>query len=323
MSCRVHHAMAVTGALLAALLAAGSPAVAQVLSQNLIYTSMQPCRLFDTRVAGGALVANTDRQLNAVGVASAGSLSSQGGNPSGCPIPGYDAFSLPQVQAIVVNLAVITPAGTGVLQAWPSDQTKPDSSVMNFTAAEVVLANGVVLPVRQDTQGMDITLVSNVATQALGDVVGYFTDSTPVAGSGHQNVFLGKAAGNPTVATGIASSGFGISALNHNTSGNYNSAFGFFTLSQMTTGSSNTALGSSALGNLATGNFNTAVGYIAGGAYTAGESSNIVIGTAGAAGDHNTIRIGASGSRWRAGRDVHRRDRRRHQLGWHGGVRQR
>jgi hypothetical protein len=126
----------------------------QVLAPNLIYTSMQPCRLFDTRVAGGALVANTSRQFNAVGVSSSGSLSGQGGNASGCPIPGFDPVnSSPQVQAIVINLAVITPSGTGVLQAWPSDQSKPNASIMNFTAAEVVLANGAVLPVRQDAQG--------------------------------------------------------------------------------------------------------------------------------------------------------------------------
>jgi hypothetical protein len=111
MPCRQRHALVFVAAFLPPLFTSGSPAVAQVLAQNLIYTSMQPCRLFDTRVAGGALVANTNRQFDAVGVSSAGSLSSQGGNANGCPIPGFGVSSAPQVQAIVVNLTVVTPSG--------------------------------------------------------------------------------------------------------------------------------------------------------------------------------------------------------------------
>jgi Chaperone of endosialidase len=263
---------------LATLALAGSALSAQVLAPNLLYTSMQPCRLFDTRVAGGELVANTNREFNAVGVSSAGSLSSQGGNPSGCPIPGFDVDFNPQVQAIIINLAVVTPSGTGVLQAWPSDQSEPNASVMNFTAAEVVLANGVILPVRQNVQGGDITLVSNVGTHVLGDVVGYFSAGSPVQGSGAYNLFLGRGAGNPSVST----------ASN-------NMAIGFQSLKLNETGSGNTALGTQAL-YYALGSFNIAVGYNVGNAYTGSEEGNILIGASGVTGESFVTRIGDQGS---------------------------
>jgi Chaperone of endosialidase len=282
---------------LATLALAGSALSAQVLAPNLVYTSIQPCRLFDTRVAGGALVANTVRHLNAVGVSAPGSLASQGGNSNGCPIPGFDSVPEAQVQAIVINLAVITPAGTGVLQAWPTDQSKPNASVLNFTSAEVVLANSVVLPVRQDSQGNDIILESNVGTQALGDVVGYYTVGSPVQGAGIDNLFLGKSAGNPGTATGTSNTAVGAGALSHNTTGSSNTAFGSQAMTSNTNGTTNTAVGLQALSMLAAGGSNNiALGFNAGGQYTTSESSNISIGNVGSTGESNTIRIGTDGS---------------------------
>jgi Chaperone of endosialidase len=297
MRCRQHAVLALASGLLPALLVAGQPAAAQVLTPNLIYTTMQPCRLFDTRVAGGALVANVNRTFNAVAVSAAGSLSAQGGNPNGCPIPGVDLNNTPQVQAIVINLAVVTPSGTGVLQAWPSNLSKPNASVMNFTAAEVVLANGVVLPVRQDQQGMDITLVSNVGTHVLGDVVGYFTAGSPVTDPGKGSLFLGgNGTGNQSVATSGFNTAIGNQTLWVNTTGGFNTALGAGALFSDTTGAANTALGANSLSSLTTGGFNIALGFEAGSSYTSGESHNIVIGNVGARGDNNTIRIGPSGT---------------------------
>ena len=263
---------------LATLALAGSALSAQVLAPNLLYTSMQPCRLFDTRVAGGELVTNTSRQFNAVGVSSAGSLSSQGGDPSGCPIPGFDSYALAQVQAIAINLAVVSPSGTGVLTAWPSDQSEPNASIMNFTKDEVVLANGAVLAVRQDAEGGDITLVSNVGTHVLGDVVGYFSNGSPVQTGGYDNLSLGRRnAGNPGGSTGQRNIAVGPAALRG-----------------MQTGYSNIAVGMLALTGLQTGNSNIAIGDQAGYNYGSNESNNILIGNSGVAGNQNGILIGST-----------------------------
>jgi Chaperone of endosialidase len=296
MQLRQHHILAIASGLLASSFAVPAPAAAQVLARNLTYTSIQPCRLFDTRVAGGALAANTKRTFKAVNVAAAGSLNAQGGNASGCPIPGFDVDGLPQVQAIVINLAVVTPSGTGVLQAWPSDQAEPTTSVMNFTAAEVVLSNGVVLPVRQDAPGADITLVSNVATQVLGDVVGYFTAGSPVQGAGAGNVFLGDGAGNPSVTTGSFNTAIGSSALGSNTTGQSNTAFGDSALVSPTAGNNNTALGTFALGNTTAGANNISVQAQGFEGYGDDESGNILIANAGQEGDSTAVRIGVGGS---------------------------
>src|SRR6202035_743143 len=230
-----------------------------------------------------------------------GNLSGQGGNSSGCAIPGFDANSLAQVQAIVVNLAVITPSGTGVLQAWPSDQSQPNASVRNFTTAEVVLANGVVLPVRQDTQGGDITLVSNVSTHVLGDVVGYFFAGSPVLGSGIGNLFLGVFAGNQFNMTGTGNTGIGYeSAFLLQSAAGFNTAIGYGALFDDTAGNNNTGVGSTALELLATGSNNIGVGSEAGINYTGSESNNIVIGNLGTAGESGVIRIGTGGTHTQA-----------------------
>ncbi len=159
-------------------LALAPAAGAQVLAGNLTYTTLKPCRLADTRVAGGALIPGTPRTFNVVGVGAPGSLASQGGNSNGCPVPGF-VSGVPAVQAVMLNFVAVGPAGGGDLRAWPSDQALPTSSVINFSSfSETVLniANGIAVPVRQDSQGADITVQADArATQLVIDVVGYFS----------------------------------------------------------------------------------------------------------------------------------------------------
>ncbi len=267
-------------------LAAPRPARAQVLSGNAVFNAIQPCRLFDTRGIG-KLAPGVHRTFNAVGVMTAGSLASQGGNPSGCPIPGFSGAG-PQVQAIVINLAVITPGGTGVLQAWGSDQPEPTASVLNFTAAETVLANEVVLPVRQDMQGADITLSSNVTTDVLGDVVGYFASMDHGSNAA-------VAGGLDNLTTGQENTAVG-GALAQITTSSYNTGVGSSEFFNMTASGSdaNTAVGAEAFYSMTGGDHNIGLGYRAG-YYTETGSYNIYIGNTGSSGvasESGTIRIG-------------------------------
>jgi len=57
-------------------MAAAEAASGQPLSEGLIYTALQPCRLIDTRLAGGPLPPGSSgaRTFNVVGVAAPGSL---------------------------------------------------------------------------------------------------------------------------------------------------------------------------------------------------------------------------------------------------------
>ncbi|HTQ80004.1 MAG TPA: tail fiber domain-containing protein [Thermoanaerobaculia bacterium] len=233
------------------------PASAQTLSQNLIYTSLQPCRLADTRSGGGRIQpgAANARTFNAVGVAAPGSLSSQGGNPNGCPVPGF--IDLPQVQAVLVNLVAVVPAGAGDLRAWPSDQTTPNAAVINY-ATGLTIANAVVLPVRQDHPGGDITVQADVsATDLVIDILGYFSAGTPTAAQ--DNLFLGPESGNAAT-SGFQNTAVGAFSLQRNTSGLLNVAVGANALTNNANGVSNTAAGAGALQANTSGSHNTAVG---------------------------------------------------------------
>jgi hypothetical protein len=93
---------------------------------------------------------------------------------------------------------------------------------------------------------------------------------------------------------GIANTATGTAALLSNTTGNFNTATGFSALSANMTGDGNTAIGRYAL-TITTGTGNTALGANAGSALTSG-ANNIDIGVdvIGAAGESNSIRIGAN-----------------------------
>ena len=83
------------GLVLAVMVLVGGGAVeGQALSSNLVFTSLQPCRLFDTRVQNEPLAANTSRTFTVVGGSS--DFAGQGGEPGGCGIPGFVQGS-PQV----------------------------------------------------------------------------------------------------------------------------------------------------------------------------------------------------------------------------------
>jgi hypothetical protein len=248
-------------AVLAALLVSTAAAETQVLVPNLTYTTVKLCRVFDTRSStAGKLIAGVSQTFNIIGGnVTSTTFTGQGGTSGGCSIPGFagDRTGLyPAVQAVVIKLQVVSPSGTGWLAAWPSDQSET-YGVMNYTSG-VTLANTVVLPVRQDSQGADITLQAGATTDALGDVMGYFgNNSTP--GGGAFNVALGRTA-----------------------------------LAAATTADGNVAIGAGALPSLSSGSNNVAVGFGAGTNYSGGEYSNIVIGNLGQASEVSTIRIGNS-----------------------------
>ena len=155
---------------------------AQVLTSDLVFTSVQPCRLFDTRSATNGinqrLTHGVAQTFNVVGTnVTPGYFTGQGGHDGGCGIPGFSGGS-PQVQAVFVNFVAVNFAGPGDLVAWPTGQAQPLSSILNYSNATV--ANGVALPVRQDQQGGDITLLAQVSdTDVVADVLGYFSAQPP------------------------------------------------------------------------------------------------------------------------------------------------
>jgi hypothetical protein len=107
---------------------------APALATDSVFTAIAPCRIVDTRIAGagGPLAAGETRSFNVVG-STLNSPNFQGATLSDCGIPGFSAGS-PQVQAVVMNFVAVGAAGPGDLVAWPSDQTEPLASVINYAA---------------------------------------------------------------------------------------------------------------------------------------------------------------------------------------------
>jgi Chaperone of endosialidase len=311
--------------LVALLLGAGS-AGAQVIVPNLIYTSVVPCRILDTRLStAGRLVANVTRTFNIVGNTTGTYFTSQGGPSGGCSVPGFEVHSTgevhssgeaaprgdqtpadtpfqtlvqgpPQVQAVVINLAVVTAGGPGFLNAWPTDHGAPPTSLINYTIGTTV-ANQVVLAVRQDTQGADISVVAAVSgAHLVGDIVGYFSAGSVIGNDVNTregNLFLGPGAGNETSSTGSSNVALGAGALAALTAGGLNTAVGANALSHLTSGSFNVVVGTA--GNVTTGNNNIEIGVDAGSNITT-TNNNIIIGSPGRFGDDSVIRIGDDNS---------------------------
>jgi len=151
-------------------------------AERLVFNSVEPCRIVNTRLsAAGPLAANETRTFHVVG--STSDFVGQGGHAGGCGLPGFAGPGQPQVQAVLINVVAVTPAGAGDLRGWASDGTMPLASILNYakvtdeTLAGVALniANGIGLPVRQDVEGGDISIKADVSsTHVVADVVGYW-----------------------------------------------------------------------------------------------------------------------------------------------------
>jgi hypothetical protein len=148
-----------------------NPAVTTV---DLLFTPIQPCRIIDTRLAGGPIGAGTTRDFV---VAGAAGFAAQGGNAAGCGIP----LGAP---AAVINYVAVGPAGPGDLRVTASGTPVPTASVINYAAlGGLNIANGVATPLAAAVSP-HITIQADVSgTDLVADVLGYFRTVTCQAGA--------------------------------------------------------------------------------------------------------------------------------------------
>jgi hypothetical protein len=92
---------------------------------DLVYTPITPCRILDTRVAGGAIASNASRDFNAV-VGSGGNFSSQGGSGVTRPL----ASSVNYTPGAIVSNMLVT--------RLPSPLTTKDFTIYTFAASDFV-----------------------------------------------------------------------------------------------------------------------------------------------------------------------------------------
>lgn len=151
---------------MAVLLTMATPALAQFgfsTSTDLVFTPITPCRIVDTRNAGGVIPTNSSRVFKGW----AANYSAQGGSATHCNLP-----QSTDVAALSVNLLVIVPSGEGWIAAWPVGTTMPLVSNLNYKAGDV-LANSAILKINQTTA--DFNLYTTTATHFVADVTGYYS----------------------------------------------------------------------------------------------------------------------------------------------------
>ncbi len=136
------------------------------------YHSLTPCRIVDTRNAGGT-VGNYGGILTS-GVAKVYPV---GGN---CLVP-------TTAKAATLNVTAVAPSNQGRFTVYPSDITAPGVSTINFPPGTTALANGAIVPLATTPAdcpaGWDQTkcdlavlpyVVNNGTVHLVLDVTGYF-----------------------------------------------------------------------------------------------------------------------------------------------------
>ena len=134
-------------------------------ARDLVYTGVTPCRVVDTRVAGGPLASASQRNFYIAGTTG---FASQGGVACGIP---------EGATSVAVNVTVTGTAGPGWLRAWPY-LSSGTASIINYAAGDTI-ANGLILPIcdpfAANCSVADLTVRADAAgTHVLIDVMGYF-----------------------------------------------------------------------------------------------------------------------------------------------------
>lgn len=140
--------------------------------KDLIFVPVTPCRLFDTRLAGGAIAANTVRGFDVTAVSD---YSFQGGSASNCGgVGAAGSFA-----AAAINFTVVTPNGAGYITAYPVNTAQPLAATVNYTAGDV-RGNYAVVKLDQGAAANELNVYTLAQTHLVGDIVGYYINPGPL-----------------------------------------------------------------------------------------------------------------------------------------------
>ncbi len=146
-----------TGAERPALAASALAAPAMAPGSDLQFISVTPCRIIDTRKAGGAL--HGTRTYSA----SLASYAAQGGFAGTCNIPDI-------AMAVQLNLGAISLGNTSDLKGWAAGEPQPLASMVNYNPSGPI-ANMVTMPVNALAQ---FSLQTPGTAHVFADVAGYY-----------------------------------------------------------------------------------------------------------------------------------------------------
>jgi len=140
---------------------------------DLVYVPVTPCRIFDTRLAGGPIVGGTTRDFD---VTTIGSYASQGGAANNCGgVGAAGSFA-----AALINFTTVFPTGNGFITAFPLGVPRPLAATVNYTAGSIV-GNAGVVQLDQGGASNELSVFSFAGTHVVGDIQGYFIAPEPTA----------------------------------------------------------------------------------------------------------------------------------------------
>lgn len=135
---------------------------------DLVYTPMTPCRIVDTRLAGGPIAANGSRSFAAF---TATDFASQGGDSTNCNLPA-------NVSALTVKITASHPQLNGYFTVYPSNEARPLASSLNYIAG-IDTSNESHFRLCRPGCPTQFTVYSLWQSDVVIDVNGYFAE--PVA----------------------------------------------------------------------------------------------------------------------------------------------
>ena len=164
-------------------------------NRELVYTPVAPCRILDTRFAGGPIATNTRRAFQ---VAGSVGFPGQGGNPGGCGVPFGPATTA------FINIVAVNSSGSGNLRAFAYPQPTPFAASLNYGVIPGLnaIANGLAVPICDPSSGpcaFDLYIYSAAAsTNVVVDVVGYHTAfNTDVISRGYSSFTIVNETSSP------------------------------------------------------------------------------------------------------------------------------
>lgn len=143
------------------------------LAADLVFVPIAPCRLFDTRLAGGAIAANTTRGFDVTAVSD---YSFQGGSASNCNGTGAAG----SFAAAAINFTVVTPANGGYITAFPFGGTQPLAATLNYNVGDI-RGNLSIVALDQGASANELNVYSTAQTHLVADIVGYFINPAVTA----------------------------------------------------------------------------------------------------------------------------------------------
>lgn len=152
-------------------------------ANDLVFTPIQPCRILDTRVAGGPIAGNFTRSFNGVATSTTSNFTAQGGSSTDCGTLNIPAAALAMTVSVVNP--VVAPAsgggpGTGFLTIFPFGTTQPTAATMLYRDG-VSLNNEAIVKIPVPRVTSDFTVYASQTTHVVADIIGYFAAPTATA----------------------------------------------------------------------------------------------------------------------------------------------